>query len=109
VKHGPPGSPIRLAAEAAEGEVRVTVADQGPGIDPRHREALFQKFSRLPGNGEGGHGLGLYITRTIAEAHGGRVWVECRPGRGATFGLAIPWAAAAVPRRRRRARLSVPH
>jgi signal transduction histidine kinase len=109
VKHAPRGSPISVAAAAADGEVRITVADHGPGIDLRHQQRLFQKFSRLSGNGADGHGLGLYIARTIAEAHGGRVWVESRPGRGATFGLAIPVPASAARTRRRRARVGVAH
>lgn len=109
VKHSPPGSAISVAAVAAEGEVRITVTDQGPGIDPRHRDRLFQKFSRLPGDGPQGHGLGLYIARSITEAHGGRVWVESVPGQGATFGLAIPVPATPTRSRRRRARLGAVH
>jgi signal transduction histidine kinase len=107
-KYAPSGSSIRVAAGTADGEVRITVADDGPGIDPSHQDRLFRKFSRLSGNGTSGHGLGLYIARVVAEAHGGRVWVESRQGQGATFGLAIPTAPAARTRRRR-ARLGVPH
>jgi signal transduction histidine kinase len=109
VKHAPLGSAIRVAATTADGEVRITVADDGPGIHPRHHERLFQKFSKLSSNGVSGHGLGLYIARTIAEAHGGRVWVDSRPGQGATFSLAIPAPAPAARTRRRRARLGMPH
>ncbi|HEV8571735.1 MAG TPA: ATP-binding protein [Actinomycetota bacterium] len=108
VKYAPPGSAIRVAAGSVDGEVRITVADEGPGIHLNDQDHLFQKFSRLSGNGAGGHGLGLYIARTIAEAHGGRVWVESRPGQGAMFGLAIPAPATGIRTRRRRTRLGVP-
>jgi len=118
VKHAPPGSVIRVVAAEADGEVRITVSDEGPGIHPGHQELLFRKFSRLPGNGAGGHGLGLFIVRSIAEAHGGRVWVESRAGEGATFGLALPAPATgpaatgpppASRTRRKRPPLAVPH
>lgn len=109
VKHAPPASAIRVTATAVDGEVRITVADDGPGIDPGDQGDLFQKFSRIPGHDTGGHGLGLFIARTIAEAHGGRVWVDSRPGHGATFGIALPVARSHARARRRGARLAARH
>lgn len=104
VKYSPPGSTVTVGVGRTEGEVRVGVTDQGPGIDPGHHDLLFRKFSRLPGERRPGHGLGLYLARRIAEAHGGRVWVESAPGKGATFVLAIPLDPGPPPPRDRRLR-----
>ncbi|HYH27456.1 MAG TPA: HAMP domain-containing sensor histidine kinase [Actinomycetota bacterium] len=90
VKYSPKGSTVRVTGETGEGEVRVSVTDEGPGVDPAERKRLFRKFSRLRPEETAGHGLGLYLTKAIVEAHGGRVWVEGEPGEGSTFGLALP-------------------
>lgn len=90
VKYSPAGTTVRVGAEAGEREVRVTVTDEGPGIDPKDHGKLFRKFSRLHPEETPGHGLGLYLVKAIVEAHGGRVWVDGSPGAGSTFGLALP-------------------
>ena len=61
----------------------VEVADDGPGIVPEHLPRLFERFWKAPGDARAGTGLGLYIVRGIVSAHGGRVWAESEPGRGA--------------------------
>jgi two-component system OmpR family sensor kinase len=68
------------------------VADQGPGIARAHFGLIFEKFGRAKtyGGGKPGTGLGLFIARSIAEAHGGSVEVRSTPQRGATFTLALP-------------------
>ena len=83
-----PGSAVELTARTAGDEVRFTVRDHGPGIDPDQAELLFRPFSRLPGSATEavqGSGLGLYISRQIVEAHAGRIGVESQPGEGSEF------------------------
>lgn len=85
-----PGSPITVGVSQSADEVIVAVEDSGPGVDPKHHREIFSKFFRVRSDRRSGTGLGLYITRGLAEAHGGRVWVESKPGDGATFHLALP-------------------
>ncbi|HVH08429.1 MAG TPA: DUF4118 domain-containing protein, partial [Gemmatimonadales bacterium] len=90
-KHTPAGTPIDVTAAARDGEVLVEVADRGPGIPPGEEERIFAKFYRLPASeGASGVGLGLAIVRGIITAHGGRMWVEQRPGGGAAFRFTLP-------------------
>jgi len=70
-------------------EVRFYVRDNGKGIDPAHHERIFQLFHRLDPTSEG-TGVGLAIVKRVAEVHGGRAWVDSKPGRGAIFWLAFP-------------------
>ena len=89
VKFSPPGTPIRVALRADAEHVELVVEDQGGGV-PLDREAeLFGKFNRL-GTTTKGTGLGLFISRGIARAHGGDLVHERRPGGGTTFRLTLP-------------------
>jgi len=91
IRFSPPGGRVRLSSWLVDGEVGLTVADQGPGIAEEHRERLFDRFYRVDrARGRGGSGLGLSICREIARAHGGRIWVESAVGRGSAFSLAFP-------------------
>jgi protein-histidine pros-kinase len=94
IKYSPEGGEIRVRAEHLAGAARVSVADRGIGIEPEARERLFGRFYRTPGAAaSGAKGLGLYISRSLVEAHGGEMWVESAPGRGSTFRFTLPFGA----------------
>jgi C4-dicarboxylate-specific signal transduction histidine kinase len=78
---------IELACRRAEQGVRITVADQGPGLPPEQLEQVFAPFFTTKPDGLG---LGLNICRTIVEAHGGFMTVENRAGGGAAFSFTLP-------------------
>jgi len=96
-----PGGEIVLGARAGENEVEMWVRDQGPGIAPEQRAVLFSRFGRVPQGAQGvgahakptGTGLGLFLTKHLVEAHGGRIWVESEAGQGATFRFTLPTLA----------------
>jgi signal transduction histidine kinase len=91
IKYGA-GTPIdiRLASEA-NGEVVLTVADHGPGIDPADQQRVFERFFRANvGAHPGGLGLGLAVVRDLVEAMGGEVTLASLPGQGATFTVRLP-------------------
>jgi two-component system sensor histidine kinase KdpD len=100
-KYTPTGTPIAVTASQAGPEVRVEVADRGPGVPPGAEEAVFRKFYRVDGapggTPPGGAGLGLTISRGIITAHGGRMWVEPRPGGGAAFRFTVPLSGPLIP------------
>ncbi len=80
---------VRIAIRADREEHRVSVTDNGRGIDPADHERVFELFhSQSPGRR--GTGIGLAIVRKIAAAHGGRAWVESQPGTGASFHVTFP-------------------
>jgi two-component system sensor histidine kinase KdpD len=84
-KYAPPDSPIEVSALVKDDTILVEVADRGPGIPAGEESRIFDKFYRIHPQREGGVGLGLTICRGIVEAHGGRIWVDARPGGGAIF------------------------
>jgi signal transduction histidine kinase len=89
VKYSEAGSSVEVAVRHADGAVRVEVRDHGPGVPAEHRSLIFEKFGRAKGN-RPGTGLGLFIARSIAEAHGGTLDVLSESGEGATFVLELP-------------------
>lgn len=91
VKFSRAGGRIRITTARQGGEVVLSVADQGPGIPPEGRAKLFQRYGQVAGAAaKGSTGLGLFIVKTIAEAHGGRVSVECPREGGSVFAVALP-------------------
>jgi signal transduction histidine kinase len=92
VKFTPAGGEVDVSATRANGEVRVSVADTGPGIAPEDQERIFEEFQQSE-TGVGlreGTGLGLALSKRYVELHGGRIWVESELGRGSTFTFALP-------------------
>jgi two-component system, OmpR family, sensor kinase len=85
-----PGDRIALGSQVSGGELRIWVADSGPGVAPEDHERVFQRFARGAGPRSEGAGLGLSIVSAIAAAHGGRVLLDSVPGRGATFTVVVP-------------------
>jgi two-component system sensor histidine kinase BaeS len=96
-KHAP-GADVIVEVAVVGDEARVTVRDHGPGIAAVHLPRLFDRFFQVETGSAvtGGAGLGLYISRALAEAHGGRLWVESTPGAGSVFTLALPLAPVTV-------------
>jgi len=92
VKFTPEGGSIGVSAARVNGEVRVSVADTGPGVPPEDRERIFEEFQQTDigvGLGEG-TGLGLALSKRFVELHGGRIWVERNAGSGSTFVFTLP-------------------
>ncbi len=93
VKYSPIESTIRVYADHTPSGWRISVQDEGPGIQPADRQRLFQAFERLsarPTGGEHSTGLGLAITRRVVEAHHGQIGVDSEPGHGSTFWFSLP-------------------
>jgi two-component system sensor histidine kinase KdpD len=90
LKFAPSSTAIELTASASDHELVFGIADRGTGIPPGDEQRIFEKFYRAGPAREGGVGLGLTICRGIIEAHGGRIWVEKRPGGGAMFRFTLP-------------------
>jgi signal transduction histidine kinase len=94
IKFTPEGGRILIQVEPVERAVRFSVTDTGPGIPSDQLEAVFERYWQAPSKGPRGLGLGLYISKGIVEAHGGRIWVESQVGTGSTFSFTIPRTAA---------------
>lgn len=91
-RYTPEDTPIQIRARPSDNWLQISVIDQGPGIPPEAQSKIFNKYERAGSQGEG-TGLGLYISRKIVEAHGGRIWVESPlPGseQGTAFTFTLP-------------------
>ncbi|ORJ57664.1 hybrid sensor histidine kinase/response regulator [Geothermobacter hydrogeniphilus] len=95
LKFTPDGGRVTLTATAGAKYIELSVTDNGPGIAPDQQQKIFEKFYQIDPDNTGqirGFGLGLYYAREFLRAHGGRLEVRSRPGRGATFSLSLPLA-----------------
>ena len=93
IKYSPDGGPVSIDLSQHDGEVRLAVSDVGLGIPADEVERVFDKFHRVDGSDAQavyGHGLGLYISKKLVEAHGGRMEVRSRVGAGSTFTVCLP-------------------
>ncbi len=93
IKYSPQGGQIMVSGRFDDEFVYVAVTDQGIGIPQREQERIFDRFYRVESTlsrRTRGAGLGLYLVRSVIEAHGGRVWVESSPGHGSTFVFTLP-------------------
>jgi signal transduction histidine kinase len=89
IKFTSAGGTVRVRAARAGRECVIAIADTGIGISESELPKIFDRFRQVDG-GRGGLGLGLYISKWIVEAHGGRIWVDSHPGDGSTFYVALP-------------------
>ena len=92
IRYSPEESQVWIRLDRIGSRALITVADQGHGLDEEQQERVFEKFERLGRSGDGGSGLGLYISRRIARAMDGDLTVESAPGQGARFTLSVPAA-----------------
>lgn len=93
IKYSPGGGKITIAGRVVDGQVEVSVSDEGIGFSPELGERLFDRFYRVDNaltRETQGAGLGLYIVRSIVEAHGGHIWAKSQPGQGSTFYFTLP-------------------
>ncbi|MEA2574080.1 MAG: hypothetical protein QOH93_1378, partial [Chloroflexia bacterium] len=89
--HTPQGTEIAVSGHATPAELLLVIQDNGPGIAPELHEAIFERFYKAPSARRGrGLGLGLTIARNVVQMHGGRLWVESKPGEGTTFFISLP-------------------
>ncbi len=92
-KYSPQGARVTIRAREEDAGVRIDVSDTGIGISPEDQERLFTKFFRADNSSTrevSGSGLGLYITKHLIEAHGGRIWASSQIGQGTTFSIIWP-------------------
>ena len=94
LKYSAPSTEVTIRLSRHNSEIVTSVIDRGRGIPPEELPRLFQRYFRTQAGRERpeGLGLGLYITKTLVEAHGGRIWVESELGKGSTFSFSLPIA-----------------
>ena len=90
IKFTAPGGSVSIAVERVGEETRFSVRDTGSGIPADMLESIFQRFWQVGENDQRGLGLGLYISRCIVDAHGGRIWAESEVEKGSRFFFTIP-------------------
>ena len=94
VKYSPSGGPIDVTMQMLPSTLRISVADRGVGVPAAQQQRIFERFYQVQGDRSAGMGLGLSISRQVAELHGGRLDYEPRAGGGSCFVLTLPVAAS---------------
>ena len=99
IKYSPKGGDVTVTLSVRDREVKVAVRDQGIGIAPEHLGHIFERFYQVEATTgkKSGLGLGLSICKSIVDAHGGRIWVESRPGEGSSFFFTLPLVPDSTP------------
>ena len=90
IKFTPANGKVVVRVERIGEEMRIAVRDTGPGIPTDQLESVFARFVQVTKNDRRGVGLGLYISRSIVQGHGGRIWAESTMGQGSTFFITLP-------------------
>lgn len=96
IKFSPPGGQIWIRSHSADDAQLFVVSDSGPGIPSDMLESIFERFWQIGKNDRRGLGLGLYISRCIVEAHGGKIWAESKLGEGTKVHFTIPFSKSEV-------------
>ena len=97
IRHSSAGGTITLRAVAEKDQVTLSVEDSGSGIPQEYLQQIFERFVQVPGATGGGAGLGLAISNTIVQAHGGHMKVRSEIGKGSTFSFNLPTERSATP------------
>lgn len=94
IKFTPEGGTIRLNLEQSDTEIKISISDTGPGISPDQMRKIFGRYAQINNKDRQGLGLGLYISKMLVEAHGGKLSVKSTVGQGSTFEFTLPRYAA---------------
>jgi signal transduction histidine kinase len=89
-KFTPAGGHIKISGERSNDQIMIAVEDDGPGIPADKQETVFEAFQQAHRTNRTGLGLGLFISKNVVAAHGGKIWVESTVGQGCTFHVALP-------------------
>ena len=90
LKFTPENGSVVLKIKKFETEILISVSDTGPGISEGQKNRIFDRYAQLQNKDRRGLGLGLYISKMLVEAHGGKLWVSSSPGKGSTFSFTVP-------------------
>ena len=96
VKFASSGKTVTISSKCGEGEIIVSIRDEGPGMDPEETQEIFENFTQVDGGtsrDKNGLGIGLRLVKHYVSLHKGRVWVESEKGKGSTFSFSIPMSA----------------
>jgi signal transduction histidine kinase len=100
IRYSPESTTVEVILQAGDDELVVAVVDQGPGIAEDAQQRMFERYFRGTSSSRAasdGLGLGLYVAHGIVAAHGGRMWVDSKPGEGTTFSFSLPLAPQDEP------------